>query len=283
MRPHGQGECGLGAAEWIRFYRSADLPGAEALHASFLSYRYAAHLHDSWTIAMVEHGAARFALGSSEHVAPAGSAFLIPPGTVHTGESASPDGYMYRVLYLEPEQVALDEGPVGIASPPSSASACPVVVHDSTLIARLGRLHRLLRIPGYALEQGEALGFAATAAASVVSPCSASRPFRSPAVRRAVDFIQAHWQDDFSLGVLAQAAGISRYHLIRTFHVELGVPPSHYRRALRVAAARRLLRDGERPADVASECGFYDQSHLNRCFKQAVGVTPVQYSRGVRP
>jgi AraC-like DNA-binding protein len=29
--------------------------------------------------------------------------------------------------------------------------------------------------------------------------------------------------------------------------------------------------------DVAYNCGFFDQSHLNRCFKAMTTVTPYQY------
>jgi len=265
--------------EWARFFRPAGLPGAEVLHASFVSHRYAAHLHHSWTIAAVEDGAAGFALASRRYVASAGSAFLIPPGVVHTGEPATPGGYLYRVLYLESEQVAADGGPPVIARPPAGRPVHPVVVGDGTLLSRLARLHRLVLVPGHSLEQGEALASAATAVAGIVSPDSPARHRGRRPVTRAVDFIQAHWQEDFSLGDLAHATGSSRYHLVRTFHQEMGLPPSAYRRALRVAAAQRLLRDGERPADVATACGFYDQSHLNRYFKQAVGVTPARYGR----
>jgi AraC-like DNA-binding protein len=268
--------------EWARFFRPAGLLGAEVLHASFVSHRYAAHVHSSWAIAAVEDGAVGFALASSQYVAPAGSAFLIPPGMVHTGEPATPGGYVYRVLYLEPEQVAADGGPPVIARPPARRPAQPVVTGDGTLFTRLARLHRLVPIPGHALEQGEALASATAAVARIVSPDSHG-PRRDPRpVGRAADFIEAHWHEDFTLSDLAGAAEASRYHLVRTFHRQMGAPPSAYRRALRVAAAQRLLRGGERPADVASACGFYDQPHLNRCFKQAVGVTPAQYARGLQ-
>jgi AraC-like DNA-binding protein len=266
-------------AEWARFFRSPDLPGAEVLHASFVSHRYPPHVHDTWTIAEVEAGAARFDLASSRHVAAAGSVFLIPPGVVHTGESAVPGGYLYRVLYLEPEHVAAEEGPPALARPSPSPGACPVVMQNGILMARLARLHQLLPLRGHALEQGEALASAITALEEIISPCSPAQRGAQRPVTLAADFIQAHWNEDFALGDLAQAVGASRYHLVRMFHREMGLPPSAYRRALRIAAAQRLLRGGQRPADVAACCGFYDQPHLNRHFKLAIGVTPAQYVR----
>jgi AraC-like DNA-binding protein len=269
----------LPRAEWARFWRSADLPGTEALHASYVSHRYAAHLHDAWTIAVVENGAASFTLAGTRHVAPAGSAFLLPPGAVHTGESATPGGYQYRVLYLEPQRVADDGGPVLLAQPASVSAACRVVIRDADLASRLGQFHRLLRLPGHALEQGEALASVALAVSGIVSGGSPAQHRSQPKVMLAVEFIRANWREDFSLGDLSRATGASRYHLVRAFHREIGVTPSGYRRALRVAAARRLLRQGQRPGEVAATCGFYDQSHLNRHFKLAVGTTPGQYVR----
>ena len=41
--------------------------------------------------------------------------------------------------------------------------------------------------------------------------------------------------------------------------------------------AQALIRAGMPPATVASEAGFYDQSHLSRHFKSLCGMTPGQY------
>jgi transcriptional regulator GlxA family with amidase domain len=115
--------------------------------------------------------------------------------------------------------------------------------------------------------------------ADIVSGNTASRSLNAHrGVSEAIDYIHAHLVEDFSLQDLAGAVGISPYHLVRTFGERVGMPPSSYRRALRVLAAQRLLRAGLRPADVAAECGFYDQSHLNRHFKSVTGVTPRHYA-----
>jgi len=98
------------------------------------------------------------------------------------------------------------------------------------------------------------------------------------AVGRAVAYLHDHWREDFDLDHLALEAGVSAYHRVRIFARRVGMPPSAYRRNLRVLAARRLLRSGRPAVEVALECGFYDQSHLNRHFKAATGVTPRQFA-----
>lgn len=76
--------------ERARFLRPAGRPGLEALHATFVRHGYSLHTHETFTIALVERGAASFELDGRRHVAPAGSTFVIPPHRPHTGESATP-------------------------------------------------------------------------------------------------------------------------------------------------------------------------------------------------
>jgi transcriptional regulator GlxA family with amidase domain len=40
-----------------------------------------------------------------------------------------------------------------------------------------------------------------------------------------------------------------------------------------------MLRQGVEPAEVALECGFFDQSHLHRHFRAITAVTPGEYQR----
>ena len=80
-----------------------------------------------------------------------------------------------------------------------------------------------------------------------------------------------------SLRQLASQAGLSPHRLSRTFHAELGMPPSVYQRQLRIEQAKRELRSGTPPATVAVDCGFYDQPHLVREFRAFAGMTPSAY------
>jgi AraC-like DNA-binding protein len=95
----------------------------------------------------------------------------------------------------------------------------------------------------------------------------------------ALAYIHTCWRDNFTIADLARVVQVSQFHLIRIFGQHVGVPPSAYRRALRIRVAQRLLRAGWPAGDVAAECGFYDQSHLTRHLKAFTGLTPLQYAR----
>jgi AraC family transcriptional regulator len=102
-------------------------------------------------------------------------------------------------------------------------------------------------------------------------------PLGSRALRRAQEFIDAHLSSDISLEEMARATGLSVFHFARSFNASTGLPPHLYLMHRRVERAVSLLLDTPTPiADVALECGFYDQSHLNRYTKRLLGVTPGQ-------
>ena len=84
-----------------------------------------------------------------------------------------------------------------------------------------------------------------------------------------------------SIGYLAHELGWSRKHLISQFKEQIGLPPKTIARILRFNRVISFLEDGSDPnwADIASLCGYYDQAHLVRDFKQFTGTTPTQFSR----
>ena len=80
---------------------------------------------------------------------------------------------------------------------------------------------------------------------------------------------------------LADLAGLTESHLIRAFHREFGLPPHAYHLRRRLAAASELLASGLSVSTVAYECGFADQSHLSRKFKEVYGLTPAAWATAV--
>ena len=68
--------------------------------------------------------------------------------------------------------------------------------------------------------------------------------------------------------------------LSRLFKREIGLSLNAYQLQIRIDHAKKLLINGVPIALVASETGFYDQSHFNRYFKRLVGTTPKNYKQG---
>lgn len=81
------------------------------------------------------------------------------------------------------------------------------------------------------------------------------------------------------VGELARELGYSRRRLSGRFNEELGLSPKAFARVLRFErATERLMRDdGSRFAEIAQDCGYYDQAHMNRDFREFAGVSPSVY------
>ena len=117
--------------------------------------------------------------------------------------------------------------------------------------------------------------------AAGLSPDSRGTPPGAVArVTRAVRIIERHPDAALALGSLAQEAGLSPYHFLRTFERATGVTPHQYivRTRLR-EAAMRLAAEPARILDVALDCGFGDVSNFNRAFHAEFGINPRAYRR----
>lgn len=96
--------------------------------------------------------------------------------------------------------------------------------------------------------------------------------------QRLTDYIEAHLHDSLSLSTLAAVLGLGVCSFARRFRNSFGLAPHAFVTARRVLRARHLLADPARvPKQVAADCGFADQAHLNRVFKAHTGMTPGEF------
>ncbi len=229
---------------------------------------------------MVEHGAARFALDATQQRASEGELFLLEPEAVHTGMAAVPEGWAYKVLYLEPRIV--HEWAERDGTAPHAARW--VVFRDRALRDALLSAHAALATEPSGLAVDEAVLAAVAALRPHLKPGPPARlreRAEHAAVRRARAHLRERWDQRVPLAELAAVAGLSRFELVRRFRQDNGVTPHAFQSNLRVDQARWLLAKGVPPAAVAANCGFADQPHLSRVFKRSVGVSPGLYARAV--
>jgi AraC-like DNA-binding protein len=76
---------------------------------------------------------------------------------------------------------------------------------------------------------------------------------------------------------LVRDAGWSRRHFTVRFTEQVGLAPKAFARVLRFDRAKELL--GASPlslAEIAVECGYYDQAHLSRDVRAFAGCTPTE-------
>jgi AraC family transcriptional regulator len=101
--------------------------------------------------------------------------------------------------------------------------------------------------------------------------------------RRAVEILRANIKRGVTLKEVARECGLSVGYFSHAFRRTLGVAPHKWLIEQRVVLSKEKLRDdGLSLSDVAAECGFSDQSHLTRAFRQRVGVSPGAWRRTLK-
>jgi AraC-like DNA-binding protein len=81
-----------------------------------------------------------------------------------------------------------------------------------------------------------------------------------------------------TVDALAGAAGVSPRHLERVFRREVGLSPKRLARIVRLQdVMRRVARAPSRWVEVALDCGYADQAHLAREFRELAGATPTAW------
>ena len=77
---------------------------------------------------------------------------------------------------------------------------------------------------------------------------------------------------------LADELSMSRRHLTASFHEQIGLSPKKAARLLRFARVRDEMQHAPvRWAELAQECGYVDQSHLHRDFRDFAATTPTAF------
>jgi AraC family transcriptional regulator, regulatory protein of adaptative response / methylated-DNA-[protein]-cysteine methyltransferase len=121
-------------------------------------------------------------------------------------------------------------------------------------------------------------------------PCKRCRPLetRDAAAARMEEicrYIETHSDESLSLDVLAQRAGMSRFHFQRTFKALLGVTPKQYHDAHRVRDLKTHLKSSTDVTAAVYDAGFGSSSRVYERADTRLGMTPNDYrsaGKGVR-
>ena len=267
--------------ENVSYWRDPELEGVEICRVCGSRHVFPDHAHDGiYAIGLMETGGSYCrGPGRSDSLVSQGQVALINPGQVHSGVPVGETCVSYRMIYIDMTLMASIAAELSRGSP-SVPEFFTMVVDDSRLWRRLQRCCRVVQGPGGWLEKESAI---LDAIAGMVPFCgnlksieAIRRHGRKP-VRHAVEFLSTDLDRKMSLEAVARAAGLSRYHFLRVFKQETGLPPHLFRTLRRIDRAKRLLREGTALSQAALMVGFSDQSHFTNTFRKYTGATPGQY------
>lgn len=121
------------------------------------------------------------------------------------------------------------------------------------------------------------------AAVSPVEHSPASRQMAENSMVESMErYMQQHLRDTPSLPLLCDHFSMCRTGLCRIFKEENGTSPVHYWIALKIRAAKKMIRQGEENmTQIAEALGFSSIHHFSRMFKRFAGLSPVAYKTSV--
>jgi AraC family transcriptional regulator len=97
-------------------------------------------------------------------------------------------------------------------------------------------------------------------------------------LRQVVDYIKANLTENLSILDLATLTRMSESHFSRSFKQSMVLSPYQYLIQQRVERAKQLLETRSIAiSTIALDCGFANQTHLTKVFRQMTGVTPKAY------
>ena len=99
-------------------------------------------------------------------------------------------------------------------------------------------------------------------------------------LKQVIDYINAYLDRDLSLKELSTIVQMSPSYFSQLFKQTTGTTPHQYVIRCRIERAKDLLKQGRLSiAEISTQVGFVDQSHLHRYFKRLVGITPKTYAQ----
>jgi AraC-like DNA-binding protein len=268
----GLGRLCEGPAE-NRIITAPGVAGMERIEARFHGNAFELHRHDTYAIGVTLHGVQSFRYRGTTHHSLPGQIIVLHPDELHDGGAGTEDGLRYRILYLDPSLMldCLD----GASLPFVGDAVVTDRIFCATLLSALGPM-----------DQGLDDLFVADFVTQLTQSLARhggqlAKPMLKPAwraARLARDYLEENIARSVRSEELEAITGLDRYALSRHFRLAFSTSPHRFLVMRRLQRARRMIEAKEPLAQIAIEAGFSDQSHFNRQFKKAFGVTPGRWS-----
>ena len=261
----------------LTYLRDSALPGVEMLVANPSTASWCM-FHDRYLLCGCTSVSTSWSYRRKSHDIEDGATGLMEPGEIHR-VLAKRKASHFLTLFVDSDEfvrVAEEAGAVGV---PHFQVAN---VADGRLLQGLAHLAGELRSGrnGLKLESSFAVLMQRTLKYTESRPVvrGSSGPALRRSLERAREILEERQNEQVTLDELAKAAALSRFHLVRSFAKEYGIPPHAYQINVRIKRACWLLRAGMPCGEVAAASGFADQSHFTRHFKKVMGVAPGIYA-----
>ncbi|WP_066193425.1 helix-turn-helix domain-containing protein [Gracilibacillus timonensis] len=259
-------------------YLDSDL-NVEAYRFKGITQKFPAHFHDYYVIGFMEEGERHLICQGKEFIINAGDVLIFNPYDTHRCEQIDGKTLDYRCINVKIE--TMKKAVFDINGEEKLPHFQANVLYQSEVVSNLKELHVKIGQGEDELEKEELFLYVIEELMKTNSnmPIPATVPESSHQIQEISDYMDVHYNQKISLQELSDLTGWSKYHLLRSFTSNKGISPYSYLQTIRVNHAKKLLEQGIKPIETAYATGFSDQSHLTKCFKSMIGLTPKQYMK----
>ncbi|WP_019616767.1 AraC family transcriptional regulator [Psychromonas ossibalaenae] len=266
------------AKEQLAYWRNPALPDIELTLASVKNFEFERHIHLDYHIGAVSTGCMQYLHHGNNYLMGTGLLSTINPDEVHTGASESENGYAGHFMAVPPQYISRISRELKM---PEAFFTQPLI-DDPYLYQAFMYLHSIAVSDQNAAQhlQLETVMMAFTTellqryGGRATQTCKMTGKLSCLQIKQIKDMFHADPSQSFVLQELAEPLGLSKFQFLRQFKQSMGMTPHAYFKRIRLEYAKKALIKGSDIADVAHQVGFFDQSHLNKAFKQAYLVTP---------
>ncbi|WP_042352058.1 helix-turn-helix domain-containing protein [Bacillus massiliigorillae] len=251
----------------------------EAYHFKGIMQRFPNHFHEYYVIGFIEKGQRRLTCKNKDFIIDTGDLILLNPHENHACEQIDGQTLDYRCINIQPQIMKK------IVAEIQGTEALPhfntKVIFHSELVSSLKELHLMILEENKDFKKEEILFFLIKQLIEEYSePLSHETKIElRTEIQSVCEYLENNYTKTITLDELSHIAGLSKYHLLRSFTKQTGISPYSYLETIRINQAKKLLKRGVPLIDVAMQTGFNDQSHFSNFFKKFIGLTPKQYMK----
>lgn len=248
------------------------------------------HSHDYYEVYFIMQGSIRVIVDEQELMPVMGEALLYPPGCMHRVTHLTPaQAYERFYIYLSrdflhsagtPEcdllarlealssggRYCFRPGRENVAELAAAADEIIEAARDTSPAAVLTNRCRMIMYLVRLLDVLE----------KSVAPETGGISCRMSGLLR---YINQNVRSQLTLDHLAKVFGISKFSLLHEFKEHTGMSIYQYVITRRIALAQQLIRQGVKPREASTQCGFTDYSSFYRAFKARTGLSPGQFGK----
>jgi AraC-like DNA-binding protein len=250
------------------FFKDPNLPFVESRYSLYSSTCFKDHSHESFSIGAVEEGVVEFIYDKQKLSLSPNRLAIILPDILHSCNPEPNKSRSYHMVYIDTfwiyKNFDIEMTNVKIDN----------LLTSKPLFDEFIALSYFFTKEEFYLEkENRLINFLEKIFSSVEIEITKPKTL----VSEIKSYLKKEIQSDLTLHDIASHFGYSSTYFIKLFKKYTNQTPSEYMLFKRIELAKKLLKKNLPLAFVAQECGFFDQSHFHKYFKQVVAATPKEY------